>query len=292
MEILQSHVGLVALWGAAILASLWVVGPLLLFPSPLRSAAIEVRDDPREAEPRKREPEYERRFAELRARGFQPVGKTTESVRFFTPLHWRWVANGTRWLASPDRKLYVGISRIGDRPQRLNAATIFEGSGMLMTSTTPANFAADLGERYRRVEIGQQGPDELITEHDRNVGDFSREVGLHAHAATLAQIAAELAVITKPYIVRRRLAKLYVPAMVFLLPLQSLVPMIHRGRVPPWLPPTSLCLLATLFALARVLVLPEFRRVPRRLALAGMLGYGLLLPQLLSMLMRLKPPHR
>lgn len=288
MELLQSHVALVALWTVATLASIWVLGPLLLFLSPLRTFETEVREAPREAEPRGHDPDYERQFAELRVRGFQPVGKTVESAHFFTPMHWRWVSRGTRWLASSDRKVYVGISRLGDHPQRLSAETIFEGGGVLVTSTAPSGLDDQFAERYRRIEVSYAGPDEFIAEHGQNVSNFSREVGLRAKAATLAEVAAELAILTKPYVVRQRLAKLYLPAAVFLLPLWSLLPMLGRPHVPPWLPPAGLCVSAALFALIRLTALPEFRRVYRWSAMAGLMIFALLLPMLLG----LKPPHK
>ena len=50
-------------------------------------------------------PDYDRRFAELKALGFVPAGKTIDRFRFFTPLHWLWVSNGSRWFVSPDRKV-------------------------------------------------------------------------------------------------------------------------------------------------------------------------------------------
>ncbi len=289
MGILQSQVGLVFLWVAAGLASLWVLGPLFLFLSPLRKYDTEVRNDPREVEPRGKDPDYHRRFAELKALGFLPVGKNIERFRFFTPLHWLWISNGSRWFASPDRRVFVELHRLsGGHPQRMSANTTFEGGGLLATSTAPTGMGGEIGERYRRVEIGDETVAALVREHERHVGDFSREVGLRVKPGTLAEMAAETRILSKPFVSRNRFIGLYAIAAIYVMPLWTVIGMMGRARKLLWLPPACLCGAAALFALLRLAVLPEFRRV-RWLGFVGLMALALGLPLLSS---RLAPRHR
>jgi hypothetical protein len=289
MGILQSQVGLVALWAAAGLASLWVLGPLFLFLTPLRRCDTEVRDDPREVEPQGKDPDYDLRFAELNALGFLPVGKTRERFRFFTPLHWLWVSKGSRWFASPDRRVYVEIYRLASGfPQRMCASTIFEGGGLLATSTAPLGMGGEIGEHYRRVEVGAETVAELVREHELHVADFSREVGLRDKAGTLAEVAAETRVLSKPFVSRNRFIGLYAIAAIYVMPVWTVIGTMGRARRALWLPPAAFCGFAALFALLRLVALPEFRRV-RWLAFTGLMALALGVPLLSA---RLRPRHR
>jgi hypothetical protein len=289
MGILQSQVGLLALWAVAGLSALWILGPMVLFLSPLRKLSSDVFDDPREADAPSNDADVERRIAELKALGFVPVGRTRERFRFFTPLHWNRVWNGSRWFAAPDRRVFVEIHRLASgHPQRMSANTTFEGGGLLLTSTSPSGMGGEVGERYRRIEVGSQSVAELVREHEGNVSEFSREAGLRVKAATLSQMAAENIVITMPFVGRHRLAGRYTLAAMYLLPLWGVIHTILRPHGLPWLPPLILCLIAAVFAILRLTVLPEYRRV-RWLAFAGLvallLGGPLLLP-------RVMPRHR
>jgi hypothetical protein len=280
MGIMQSQLVVVALWVIAGLASIWILGPLVLFLTPLRTFDTDVRDDAREAEPRGNDPEYDRCVAELKARGFAPIGKTVERVRFFSPLHWRWVSNGSRWFSSPDRKVYVEIYRLAaGHPQRMSANTLFEGGGMLTTSTAATGMSGEIGERHRRVEIGDEGVDQLVRQHERHVADFSREAGLRATAGTLAQVGAESRTMTQPFVSRGRFAGLYAIAAIYAMPLYSGIRMLGRVNRVPWLPPAALCVAAILFALFRLMALPEYKRI-RWVALVGLIALGVGLPML------------
>jgi hypothetical protein len=284
----QSHVVLVALWIVAGLATIWALGPILLFLTPFRTFDTEVRDDPRETEPRGKDPDYDRQVAELKALGLVPIGKTIERSRFFTPLHWLWVSSGSRWFASPDRKVYVSIHRLaGGHPQRIGASTVFEGGGLLSTSTTPTGLGGEVGERYRRVEIGAEGADELLRQHARHVDDFSRDAGLRAKPATLAEVGAEMGILSKPYIGRGRLAGLYAIAVIYLMPFMAVMGMVGRVHRAPALLPAFLCVAALFFAVLRLTVLPEFRRI-RWLGFAIIFGLSLGVP----FMTRLMPRHR
>jgi hypothetical protein len=289
MGILQSQVGLVALWAVAGVSTLWILGPLVLFLSPLRRVTTEVFEDPRLADDHGGDADFARRIAELKALGFTPVGKTRERFRFFTPLHWNRVWNGCRWFASPDRRVFVEIHRLAaGHPQRMNANTTFEGGGLLVTATAPTGMGGEIGERYRRVEVGSETVDALVREHERHVNDFSREAGLRVKAATLSEMATESANISKPFIARHRLAGLYAPAIMYLMPLWAVITTIRRVHRLPWLPPALLCGMALLFAVVRLVVLPEYRRVRWlgfAVLMALLLGFPMVLPRVL-------PRHR
>jgi hypothetical protein len=288
MGFLHSQIGLVVLWMAAGLSALWILGPMILFLSPLRKLTKDVFGDPRLAEDPGNDADFARRIAELKALGFAPVGKTRERCRFFTPLHWNRVWNGCRWFASPDRKVFVEIHRLASgHPQRMTANTTFEGGGLLVTATAPLGMGGEIGERYRRVEVGNESVAELVREHERHVSDFSREAGLRVKAATVSDIATEESVMAKPFLARHRLAWLYAIPLIYFMPLFSMVGVIGPTHRNAWPPPLMLCGMAVLFAVIRLTVLPEFRRV-RWIAFAALMALALGSPMLLARL----PRHR
>ena len=293
MGFLQSQVALVVLWTVAGLTALWILGPLVLFLTPLRKLTTEVFDDPREAEAHGGDADFERRIAELRALGFTSVGKTRERFPFFTPLHWRRVWNGCRWFASPDRRVFVEFHRLAaGHPHRMSANSTFEGGGLLVTSTAPAGAGGEIGDRYRRVEVGSESVAELVSEHQRQLDEFSREAGLRVKAATLSDMAAETAILSKPFVGRHRLVSLYAIAFMYLMPLVGLVSSMHRLHRIPRLAPALLCGMAVLFAFIRLTVLPEYRRV-RWIGFAGVMALAFGIPLLLPKLMpRHRPDHR
>jgi hypothetical protein len=257
---LQSQAALIALWVVAGLTMVWIVGPLLLFLSPLRKHTIAVREDPTATQPDGKDADYARCFAELTARGFVPLGKTIERCPFLTPLHWRWISSGSRWLASPDGRVHVALHRLAaGHPLRISAHTTFEGGGLLVTSTTATGLGGEIGERYRRVEVGNEGPAEVVHQHERHVDEFCRVTGLRARPATLAEIAPESIAIDKPFTARHRLASTYAIAFVYLMPVWSLLTATRAHRA-SLVVPIGLCMAALLFATLRIIALPEFRR--------------------------------
>jgi hypothetical protein len=185
--------------------------------------------------------------------------------------------------------VFVEIHRLAaGHPQRMNANTTFEGGGLLVTATAPTGIGGEIGERYRRVEVASETIDALVREHERHVSDFSREAGLRVKAATLSDMATETAIMAKPFVARHRLAMLYAPAMIYLMPLWAAIGTVRRAHRLPWLPPAMLCGIALLFAIVRLVVLPEYRRI-RWLGFAALmallLGFPLVLPRFL-------PRHR
>ena len=174
--------------------------------------------------------------------------------------------------------MYVEIHRLsGGHPQQMGANTIFEGGGLLNTSTAPTGMGGEIGERYRRVEIGDVNVSELVREHQRHVAEFSRDVGLRVKAGTLTEVAAETSILSKPFVARSRFVGLYVTAAILVMPAWGVIGSLGRPHSVPGLLPAMLCGLVILFALFRLLVLPEFRRV-RWLGLAGLLALGMAIP--------------
>jgi hypothetical protein len=282
MGFLQSQVGLVVLWIVAGLTALWILGPLVLFLSPWRKLTTDVFDDPREAEAHGNDADFQRRIAELKALGFTPVGRTRERFPFFTPLHWIRVWNGCRYFASPDRRVFVEFHRLAaGHPQRMSANTTFEGGGLLVTSTAPSGMGGEIGERYRRVEVGSESVAELVREHERQVSDFSREAGLRVKAATLSDMATENNALSQPFVSRNRVAGLYAIASIYLMPLWAVFGSSHRL---PRLAPLMLLGMAALYAVFRVIVLPEYRRI-RWVGFAALMALTLGVPLLLPKLM-------
>ena len=110
MGILQSQVGLVTLWAAAGLATLGLSGLCPRSSRPSGSTTPKCAMTRARSNPAANIPTTTVVFAELKALGFVPIGKTRERFRFFTPLHWLWLSNGCRWFASPDRRVHVEIT--------------------------------------------------------------------------------------------------------------------------------------------------------------------------------------
>ena len=93
----------------------------------------------------------------------------------------------------------------------MSADTTFEGGGLLATSTAPTGMGGEIGERYRRVEIGDETVAALVSEHERHVSEFSRDAGLGSRRA-LAEMAVESRLISKPFVSRNRFIGLHAMA--------------------------------------------------------------------------------
>jgi hypothetical protein len=151
---------------------------------------------------------------------------------------------------------------------------------LLSTSTTPSGTGGEIGDRYRRVEIEDRGVAALIREHERQVGDFGRDAGLRPKAGTLAEVAEECRILAQPFVIRTRFTSLYFIAAFYVLPLYTLIGMIGRPNRPPVLVPAFICGAAVLFAVIRLVSLPELRRF-RWLGIAALMAAGVLFPLLL-----------
>jgi hypothetical protein len=215
------------LCGAAALGLIWMLGPLLMASLRLHLVRVSVLEDPESVEPRVGDMSYRTRFLQFANLGYRPLGTTLETVWFNTPLRWvRRTLQGERWLAAPDNRTFVEMHRIvPEEPVRFGAVTLFEGGGMLRTTSPGAGLSGDLGPRYRRHEVQNVDAADLVGRHQRNVAAFVQELGLVVKTATLPEVAAEDAAASRLTLGRQKvrgywqlvLAVCAVPALGFVL---------------------------------------------------------------------------
>jgi hypothetical protein len=263
VELLETHLEKVV---QAVLAAgvIWAVGPLLLFFAPFRRFRTTASGDEPDTALRAADPDVQKRLAEVRARGFHPAGRIVDHCWFFTPLHWHFAAPTEHHVASADGTVHIGANRLGDHPVRLAAHTVFEGGGMFTTSTAPAVAMGQLPDRFRRVQIGDHGPDDLLTEHDRNVRAFCEERGLRIKSPSLDDVATQMESHSAPFVRREAFAPLYSVPLLALVPFAY--PLLTTHRASPTLLTALGFMSVALFASLRVRTLPEYRRRARELA--------------------------
>jgi hypothetical protein len=181
------------LCAAAALGLVWMLVPLLMVSIGWRPVRVVVLEDPLSVEPGPGDPSYRLRFSQLVAAGFKPLGTTTETCWFNTPLRWqRQSLQGERWLASGDRRTFVALHRIVlDEPVRFGAVTLLEGGGMVQTACPGAGLSGDVGPRHRRAEVQNVDAVDLLGRHRKNVEEFCRERNLVVRGATLNDLAVE-----------------------------------------------------------------------------------------------------
>ena len=181
------------LCAAAALGLIWMLVPLLMVSIGWRPVRVVVLEDPLSVEPGPGDPSYRLRFSQLVAAGFKPVGTSTETCWFNTPLRWqRQSLQGERWLASPDGRTFVALHRVVlDEPVRMGAVTLLSGGGMVQTACPGAGLSGDFGPRNRRAEVQNVDAVDLLGRHRKNVEEFCRERGLVAREATLCELAVE-----------------------------------------------------------------------------------------------------
>ena len=181
------------LCAAAALGLIWMLGPLLMATLGLHPLRVAVVEDPAGVEPRVGDMSYRTRYGQFVALGYRPLGTTLETTWWSTPLRWvRRTLQGQRWLAAPDERTFVEMHRIvPEEPVRFGAVTLFEGGGLLRTTSPGAGLSGDLGPRYRRHEVQNVDAADLLGRHQKNVAAFAQELGLAVKAATLRQVAAE-----------------------------------------------------------------------------------------------------
>jgi hypothetical protein len=180
-----------ALWGVALAVAVWILGPVVAFFAGRRRLDVDVYAEPPLARPYPEDADGGRAYDAFVELGFEPMGWTSEHARFLTPIHWRWRSvQGSRQLASSDRKTYVALYRVvADEPVRLSATTLFEGGGSFSTNAPGAGIDATPVENHGRAEVRGVGPRELLERHAELAAAFARERGLVAKAATLAEVA-------------------------------------------------------------------------------------------------------
>jgi hypothetical protein len=274
MESLHTHLhGLLQspvanlLWIPAVAGLVWMFGPLVLFWSRFRKMQTVGNEDAAQAERPTGDSDLDRIATFFGSRNFGPVGWMSEHCPFFTPVHWKFVGPRELVLGAPDRTTHVVAYRIGSLSVKMSAHTALDGGGLLSTSTVQSHYKGDLGARYHRVEIETEVPDELIAAHERHVRALCEQRGLRPRCVSLNELIAEIESISRPFIARSRLAKLYI------LPALALFPLVRTSWAAEGVPSATLsleCLSSLIsFALLRVLVLPEFSSPWKALALAA-----------------------
>ena len=250
-------------WVIAAAGAVWILGPGVMFALGRRRWTYELSEDPTLAEPRDGDAVYRRYYDQLYALGYRPVGKSVDTIKYFSPLHWRWQGGGSRLMQSPDRKTTIAFYRVANHPLRFSATTLFEGGGALSTVYTAMKQNPRPKGNYRYIELLKTEPAELVEEHAANVADFAERRDLKVKRATLREFCEENIELGRRVIpiafglamYMMVLALYAAPAAAALLPSRS------RFNFDAWLHPAYVICGATfLFAVMKFAILPT--RVP------------------------------
>jgi hypothetical protein len=286
MELLRSPLFATCLWAIAAIATVWILGPAVGVALGIGEYKTEVEDDPHAAQPRGKDPVYERKYRQLTEVGFVPLGRTVETKWFLTPLHWHWRSNGSRWLTSPDRKTLVSLGRVaGANPLRVRANAFVEG-GIVQVVAPAVGVEHDNGVDLRDEIEDDVEPAKLLARHRQVLETFLAENGRTVQALTLHEAAEAMLAYNRRNVSRGKLAGSYVILAIFVLPL--LETFVSPRVSSNWVRPGLICLMAAVFAFLRWAILPN--RIPRSIRMGvlaiGMMAFTLGLPRLL---MRVRP---
>ena len=250
-------------WVLALAGAVWVLGPGVMFALGRRRFSYELNEDPTAAEPRDGDAVYRGYYQQLYALGYRPVGRSVETIKYFSPIHWRWRGGGSRLMQSPDRKTTVAFYRVANHPLRFSATTLFEGGGALSTAYTAMKQNPTPKGNYRYIELLKTEPSQLVEEHAANVADFTERRGLTVKRATLREFCEETIELGKRVLPKTFAIAMYVTvASLYLMPAAMiLLPSRNRLDFEPWRHPAFvLCGAALLFAVMRFSMLPS--RIP------------------------------
>jgi hypothetical protein len=276
MATLQMPIVQVLLWFAAVAATVWILGPCLMYALGKNRFWVDVSDNGADAEPNGRDRKYEARFREFVALGFRPAGKTVEHGSFMSPLHWHYKSDGARFLAAPDGKTFVGSHRIaGGNPLRTTAYTIFEEGGLIMSASPGVALGAAAGGNYKYEPVGDVEPAELLDIHARRVEVFARERALTVKAATMREVGAEVEKHSLIVLPKMKLGLHFGMVITFMLPV-AMTAFTNRGALPGGSLPAVICACAAMYALFRWASLPN--RIPMPVRMGVLVGVMLLGP--------------
>jgi hypothetical protein len=180
-------------WILALVVALWILGPIVGFFVARSPLEVDVHPEPPLARPYAEDTDGVRRYQALVDLGFRPIGWTSQHGRFPSPVHWAWrELQGERWLASPDDRTFVSLSRVEeDEPVRFGALTLFEGGGSWSTqSRGGATPKLERFEDHGRDELRGVSLEELLATHAVRAAEFSRARGRAIKEATLPEVAA------------------------------------------------------------------------------------------------------
>lgn len=209
------------LWVVAFGLTIWILGPVVAFFLGGRRIDVDVHPETLIARPYPEDADGLRRYEQLLALGFHPVGWTSEHARFLTPIHWHWRSlQGARWLASPDKRTFVGIYRlVANEPARLAAVTLLEGKGSWSTHYPGMGLKTEPIGNQGRAEVRGVDPAEFLRRHAEYVETFRRERGLGVKPGTLAEVANSSLTYTRAYLAKQGgAAFVALPLGIFALP--------------------------------------------------------------------------
>src|SRR5262245_51613956 len=112
--------GSVALWILAVLAAVWLLGPVVMLHARALTLRLEIVTDLRRVAADD-DSDYQRLLHEFSLLGFRPIGATVESGWFINPITWYRRFPLGRWLSTAEGDVFVYIYRVFARePRRLS----------------------------------------------------------------------------------------------------------------------------------------------------------------------------
>ena len=259
----------------ALLASVAILLPALLFalaPVRLRNR---VDANPALAEPRAGDPDYQQRFRQFADLGFRPLGRTFETCWFMSPIkpYWRSL-EGERWLVDRERLTFVSFHRlVRDEPVRFGVVSYLPGDGVVRTTCpgVAGRVVSDEDALYWRTELRNVEPEALLRRHQATLAEITARRKLAPKRMTLEEVAANELLHGKRLISRSgrsgyslSLSCFRGPALLTAFDWSFVFPAAGHharpGRSPLHHLALSLCIGAALFAFVRLVAMPLSRR--------------------------------
>jgi hypothetical protein len=251
----------VVVYAVAIAAVVWILTPAIVFSLGMTRISNDVEAGTASVAPNGDDSDYERRFGQFAALGFQAAGKSRETCWFMNPMVWHWRSKfGSRWMATPDGKTSVAFYRLlAIEPVRFCVTTLFEGGGLVRSTCPGAGIGRDT-ETYFGTEYQNIEPAALLAKHRENVDSFSRRRARTAKSATLAEVTAEGA--AQDTILVRKIGRSAYGAILSLFALPALAaPSFFSLRGTGWQRGAlGVCIGAAIFAFFHLVVTPAQRR--------------------------------
>lgn len=147
-------------------------------------------DDPDPVRPAARpgDADYRRKFADLAALGFEPVGMVCEQSWLF--MHHWYKMFPVYCLRSPDGTVFASLYRLtGGEPWRIALDTFTTAGGMVRSVFPGAGITSQVDGMSRR-EYLTADPDQLLALHAEHVAEAVRYLGGTVTTVTLADRAA------------------------------------------------------------------------------------------------------
>src|SRR5947207_1955627 len=122
------------LWAAAVLGLVWALAPMVFSLCGWTIVRYTAEEDHAAVEPSDDDPDYRRRYGQLRDLRFRPAGVVTERAWFLVFLWFRRAR--VRYLATPDGQCFAGLYRLDPgEALRIALKTCTTGGGVVTTAT-------------------------------------------------------------------------------------------------------------------------------------------------------------